>query len=73
MQYHHKSRMLSLSFSAILSMGTTCGFERLKLQGQQTAEGDLVAARRFRQTLRDGLLKRFKVLIVFAVETFFAY
>ena len=51
MPYHYEIRVLSLSFSAILPMGTTCGFERLKLQGQQTAEGDLVAARRFRQTL----------------------
>src|SRR5437588_4076897 len=58
---------------AILSTGTTCGFEGLKLQGQQTIEGGSVAARRFRQTLRESLLERFKVLIVFAVETFFAY
>ena len=31
----------------ILSTVTTCGFEGLKLQGQQTIEGSLVATRRF--------------------------
>ena len=54
-------------------MGTTCGFERLKLKGQQTIEGGLVAACRFCQTLGDRLLERLKVFIVFAVETFFAH
>ena len=32
---------------AILSTVTTCGFKGLKLQGQQTREGSLVAACRF--------------------------
>ena len=58
--------------AGILSTVTTWGFEGLKLQGQQTSEGGLVAARRFGQTLRDGLLEGVKVLIVGAVETFFA-
>ena len=39
---------------SILSTGTTWGFERLKLQGQQTGEGGLVAACRFGQIVTDG-------------------
>ncbi len=56
----------------ILSTVMTCGFEGLKLKGEQTLESRLVATRRFGQTLYDGLLEDFKVLIVGTVETFFA-
>ncbi len=51
----------------------TCGLESLKCKSQQTIEGSLVTAHRFGQTLADGLLEWFKVLIVVAVETFFAH
>ena len=42
-----KFRERDIPLSAILSTVTTCGFEGLKLQGQQTIEGSLVATRRF--------------------------
>ena len=58
---------------AILSTVTTCGFEGLKLKSQQTIEGGLVAARRFPQTLSDGPLEQFEVLIIVTVETFLAH